>query len=104
MKRLITEDDVRRLERGARVVVDRDTLITPAARDHALLMGIEVAEASRVGAGRASAAACCDSCAVGGTCSASCGAAGGVAIAPLAEGDWLVQVRGGRASVRRIGP
>lgn len=83
MKRLVTESDVRRMARGARIVVDRDTLVTPAARDFALLAGIEVVES-----------ACAVKPAAGG---------GGAELPKLGEGDWLVQVRDGRVTARRVG-
>jgi hypothetical protein len=105
MKRLITEAELRRLGRGARVAVERGTLVTPAARDYALVMGIELAEASPVPApGLASAAAsgCCESC-KSSRAGSGCGA---IPIASLAlgEGDWLVEVRRGQAVARRIAP
>jgi len=111
MKRLITEADLRRLDRGARVVVERGTLVTPAARDYALVMGVELVDASpwparpvAAPAGTGGAAACCGSCAQGGPC-AGCGAnGGGGASVTLGDGDWLVQVRGGKASARRVVP
>lgn len=103
MKRLITEAELRKLPRGARVTVDRDTLVTPAARDYALWSGVELVEA---GAPAPAKPCCCAGCeASGGSCGASpsaCG--GGVALPKLSEGDWLVEVRGSAVTVRRVGP
>jgi len=81
VKRLVTEADVRRMARGARIVVDRETLVTPAARDAALLSGIEIVEAA----------------------AAPKPACGGAELPKLGEGDWLVQVRDGRVTARRVG-
>ncbi len=105
MKRLITEAELRRLGRGVRLVVERGTLVTPAARDYALVMGIELAEASPLPARSRAATPCCDGCAHGGPCS-GCGPGGGVsgATVSLGDGDWLVHVRGGKASARRVEP
>ncbi len=98
MKRLVTEADLRRLARGSRLVVDRDTLVTPAARDYALWAGIELAPAA---GGAAPSKACdCSGCATSG--GANC--CGEVALPRLGEGDWLVAVRGGSVTVRRISP
>ena len=129
MKSLLTELDLRRLAHGARVVVDRDTLVTPSARDYALQAGIELCEAPRASAGQAvlsvakpsaklsSKTTCCSACAAGGSCAAgtcasgtgasgSAAACGGVApsMPALGEGDWLVQVRDGKVTARRIAP
>ncbi|MSR45551.1 MAG: hypothetical protein EXS13_00525 [Planctomycetes bacterium] len=116
MKSLLTELDLRRLAHGARVVVDRDTLVTPSARDYALQAGIELCEASRASAGQAAKSAakttCCSACAAGGsggagTCASGSGAAcGGAAPSTpaLGEGDWLVQVRDGKVTARQIAP
>ncbi len=106
MKRLVTEADLRRLARGAKVVVDRDTLVTPAARDYALFAGIDLAEPA-AGARRSVAS---DVVATSGTSKGSCGCGGGCGSSgpiagvtpPLADGDYLVQVRGGKVTVRRI--
>ena len=103
MKRLVTEAELRKLPRGARVTIDRDTLVTPAARDYALWSGVLLVDAN---APPAAKACCCAGCAAtGSSCGASpaaCG--GGVALPKLGEGDWLVEVRGGALTVRRIAP
>ena len=93
MKRLVTEADLRRLQPGARVAVDRDTLITPSARDYALQFGIEFAAAAAATAPRST---CCAACSSGSPC-------GGPACTPQ-DGDWFVEVRNGRAQWRRISP
>lgn len=82
MKRLVTEADVRRMARGARLVVERDMIVTPAARDCALLAGIEVVESA---------------CAT-----KPAGGCGGAELPKLGDGDWLVQVRDGRVTTRRV--
>jgi hypothetical protein len=41
-KRLITETDVRAMARGAQIVLDRETIATPAALDAAFQRGISV--------------------------------------------------------------
>lgn len=93
MTRLITEADLRRLAPGARVAVGAGTLVTPAARDYALVAGIVLDDSARE---RGRGASCCAACAGGGPC--ACGAK----LPPLADGDWLVEVRGGVARARRI--
>lgn len=97
-KRLITERDVARLATGSSIELDRDTLITPAARDLAFVREIEVVCA---GARPAPAAACgaahCPECLNGRPCSA-------VKWPPLADGDWLLEVRRGAVRARRIEP
>ena len=82
--RLITEADVLRLEPGAVLEHESDTLITPAARDRAMLRGIRLVARSsrRSDAGRDERS--------------------GALPADLADGDYLVQVRDGRVRVRRI--
>ncbi|MBN1464509.1 hypothetical protein JXA02_02020 [candidate division KSB1 bacterium] len=44
MKKLYTEDDIRALAKGGekRLVITRKTIVTPAARDAARMMGIEI--------------------------------------------------------------
>ncbi len=84
MKRLVTEADVRRMARGTRLVVERDMIVTPAARDVALVAGIEVIESA------------CATKPAGGV-------RGGAELPKLGEGDWLVQVRDGRVTARRVG-
>ena len=47
MKRqLITERDVARLATGSRIELDRETLVTPAARDLAFVRKIEIVSRS----------------------------------------------------------
>jgi hypothetical protein len=100
-KKLITERDVARLAAGSRLDADRDTLITPAARDLAFVRAIEIisaaAPAPAKSANSASRSACCSECAAGRPC---CSAKW----PPLADGDWLLEVRAGAVRARRIEP
>jgi len=89
-KRLITEQDVARLEAGSRLVVDRDTIVTPAARDLAYARGIDLAPADGPAAKREQAEQARN-------------------VAPLTgpwptlpDGDYLLEVRNGRVRARRV--
>ncbi len=87
-KELVTEADVRRMAPGGELVLGPSRIATPAAIDAAFLMGIRVVH---VAAGQASAAP------------------GGAASALFArmkqqDGTYVVEVRGGRAVVTRLGP
>jgi hypothetical protein len=93
-KKLITERDVARLSAGSRLESDRDTLITPAARDLAFVRGIEIISAAAPAGPRA---ACCAECSAGRPC-------GAAKWPPLADGDWLLEVRGGAVRARRVEP
>jgi len=92
-KKLITERDVTRLQAGGTLEIDRDTLITPAARDLAFVRGIALVDPARAPA--ASGRICCEGCSAGKPCAAARWPA-------LADGDWLLEVRGGRVRARRV--
>jgi len=92
-KKLITERDVTRLQAGGTLEVDRDTLITPAARDLAFVRGIALVDPARAPA--AAGRICCEGCSAGKPCAAARWPA-------LADGDWLLEVRGGRVRARRV--
>lgn len=97
-RRLITERDVARLATGSSLELDRDTLITPAARDLAFVRNIEIVSAgARPARTTCCGAASCPECSNGRPCSA-------VKWPPLADGDWLLEVRGGAVRARRIEP
>src|SRR5262249_51457055 len=101
MKRLVTERDVARLPAGARLELDADTLITPAARDLALVRGVKVIERQAERGGELAAR--------GGGPGAT--HAGGNARArpgvgapnSLPDGDYPVEVRDGQWRIRPIG-
>ncbi len=96
-RRLITERDVARLAAGAKILLDRDTIVTPAARDLAFARGIEVVEAAApraisplASAPPAAASAATPDVPAGGW-------------PKLADGDYLLEVRDGRVRARRVG-
>lgn len=86
MRRLITERDVRSLPRGSVLEVAADTLVTAAAADALLLRGVELRRGALAGA-----------------CPPRLAPSGPV-LPPLPDGDYLLEVRGGSARVRRIDP
>jgi hypothetical protein len=92
-RKLITERDVARLQAGGTLEIDRDTLVTPAARDLAFVRGIALV--SPASALAASGRICCAGCSSGKPCAAARWPA-------LADGDWLLEVRGGKVRARRI--
>ena len=92
-KRLITERDVARLSAGGTLEIGRDTLITPAARDLAFVRGIALVDPATPPA--ATGRICCAGCSAGRPCAAARWPA-------LADGDWLLEVRGGRVRARRV--
>jgi hypothetical protein len=77
VKKLITDRDVLDGSVSGRIVLDAGTLITPAARDRAARMGIEIVEAGAPAGGwhaiapTAAAAAGCARCG-GATCQGAC--------------------------------
>lgn len=106
MKRLITDRDVSSGAVSGPIVLDGSTILTPAARDRALRMGLAIVEAGAGGAwhalapsaaaaagcSRCSSATCTGGCAAcpnaaPGTCarcgSSSCSCAGGAGVAGL---------------------
>ena len=93
-KRLITERDVARIAAGGTLELDRDTLITPSARDLAFVRGIALVDPAAPAA--ATGTFCCESCSSGRPCASARWPA-------LADGDWLLEVREGRVRARRIG-
>jgi hypothetical protein len=92
-KKLVTERDVTRLPAGGTLEIGRDTLVTPAARDLAFVRGIVLVDPAR--ATSASGRICCEGCSAGKPCAAARWPA-------LADGDWLLEVRGGRVRARRV--
>lgn len=92
-KKLITERDVARLQAGGSLEVDRDTLVTPSARDLAFVRGITLVGPASTSA--PSGRICCEGCSAGKPCAAARWPA-------LADGDWLLEVRAGRVRARRV--
>ena len=80
-RRLYTEDSVRALPPGSELVLGGDAIATPAALDLAFARGIRVRWEDGAGAGSAPPA---------------------VPAALEQDGDYLVQVRGGRLRVFRL--
>jgi len=110
-KRLITERDVQQLPLGGKLAVDRDTIVTPAARDLCFARGIEIAPAGSASSTIASGASSTSGATRSGASAASCGCNGcksGGACAcegpwpKLADGEYLLEVRDGRVRARRI--
>jgi len=88
-KRLYTEANVRELPAGSELVLGKEAMATPAALDLAFTRGIRV----RWGGGTQAAPA-----------PAAAGAAGALWSQLLAQdGEYLVQTRGGKARVFRLG-
>jgi hypothetical protein len=97
-RKLVTERDVQQLAAGARLEVGRDTLVTPAARDAALVRGVALVESATATAPASAPAATERTTAAAPTCCGSCATGG------LGDGDYLVTVRDGKAHVRKISP
>ena len=94
MKRLITERDLAALPPKSSLAIERDTIVTPAARDAAFLRGITfLIEGATAGATAAKPASDCG-------CGHGCGCS---SAARLPDGDYLVRVRGGKSHVERLG-
>ena len=87
-KELVTEADVRRMAPGSELVLGPSRIVTPAAIDAAYLLGIRVVH---VAAGQASAVTGAAPASVLGRMKAQ-------------DGTYVVEVRGGRAVVTRLGP
>ncbi len=86
-KKLITESDVRALGRGEKLRLDSETIATPSALDAAFQLGIHIVRGA------------------GGECASSNGARECLWHNMLeTEGTYVVEVRGGRATVSRLGP
>ena len=83
VKRLITERDVRGVPSGSTLRLAPGCVVTPAARDLASLRQVRLEEAGEVAEDAAS----------------SLHDGGAV---DLPDGDWLLEVRAGRARLRRI--
>jgi hypothetical protein len=95
-KRLITEEDVRGLPAGAEIALSKGDVITPAALDHAFERGIRV---RWPGSGASASAASRSAAVAGGALSHT----SGVWLQLLAQdGQYVVEVRGGRARVHRL--
>lgn len=86
-KDLITEADVRQMAHGGELVLGPTRIATPAALDAAFVRGIRVVH---VAAGAASAV--------------SAAGTGLIARMRQQDGTYIVEVRGGRAVVTRLGP
>lgn len=84
----MTEADVRRMAPGSELVLGPSRIVTPAALDAAFALGIRVVH---VAAGAASAAPQATS-------------AGLMARMKQQDGTYVVEVRGGRAVITRLGP
>ena len=82
-KRLITERDVRGAPVGSTLRIAPGCVVTPAARDLASLRQVCLEEAE--GGAKGAAASLRDGGSV-----------------DLPDGDWLLEVRGGKARLRRI--
>lgn len=99
--RLITDREVVEGRVGSPIVLDDNTLITPSARDRAVLLGIPIVERGE-GAPIASVrGAACDVCGRASCtgCTAGTCAGGGAAIPEgLADGLYLVRIEGGHAT------
>ncbi|MEZ6015320.1 MAG: hypothetical protein R3F49_09420 [Planctomycetota bacterium] len=89
-KELVTEADVRRMAPGGELVLGPSRIATPAALDAAFAQGIRVVH---VAAGAASAAP-----------QGQAGGAGLMGRMKQQDGTYIVEVRGGRAVVTRLGP
>lgn len=87
-KELVTEADVRRMAPGGELVLGPSRIVTPAALDAAFELGIRVVH---VAAGAASAAP-------------RAASAGLLARMKQQDGTYVVEVRGGRAVITRLGP
>lgn len=120
MKNLITDRDLLSGSVTGRIVLDGSVLLTPAARDRAARLGIEVVEAGAPVAAAPVPCGRCGSCACSGGCAgcanasaaacagcgnASCSCAGAAPRAPgahaptlgaLPDGLYLVRVQSGR--------
>jgi len=82
LKRLVTEREVLELSAGSRLVLPQGALVTPAARDAALVRGVELVEKRSSGAPPP--------------------AGPGPTLAGLPDGEYLVELRGGKARIRRV--
>jgi hypothetical protein len=87
-KRLFTESNVRELPAGSELVLGKDALATPAALELAFARGIRV----RYSDGSATPGA-----------SAASPSGAGLAKLLAEDGDYVVQVKAGRARVFRLG-
>ena len=94
MTRLITEADVLRLTRGSELRLAPGTLVTPAARDAAMLRGVTLRETSRESA-KPAVNQRTGSEHPQGSCGSTC-------LSTLPDGDYLVEVRGGKPRIRRV--
>ena len=89
MKRLYTEANVRDLAAGSELVLGRDAIATPAALELAFTRGVRVRWCDGSEAPRKKAAD---------------GDGGGLQALLSADGEYVVQVRKGRARVFRLAP
>src|SRR5262245_23759570 len=86
-KRLYTESNVRELPAGSELVLGKDALATPAALELAFARGIRVKYGDGTSTPAASAAAPADA---------------GLKKLLAEDGEYVVQVKGGRARVFRL--
>jgi len=99
--RVITDRDVATGQAGHPIVLDGNTLITPSARDRAVLLGILIVErgaalpAASAQSARSSVCARCGRADCGGCAN---GAHTGAVPEGLADGLYLVRIEGGRAT------
>lgn len=87
-KELVTEADVRRMARGGELVLGPSRIATPAALDAAFVMGIRVVHVAE------------------GAASATTGAPSSALVQRMkqSDGTYVVEVRGGRLVVTKLGP
>lgn len=86
-KRLYTEANVRELPAGSELVLGKDSIATPAALELAFARGVRVKWADGTSTPAASAAAPADA---------------GLRKLLAEDGEYVVQVKGGRARVFRL--
>jgi len=109
VKHLITDRDLSSGAVGRRIVLDANTLITPAARDRAARLGIEIVEqGGAASAWHAVAPAVAAACARCGSAACTCAGAGlqlaagaghAATLGGLPDGLYLVRVVAGRAQL-----
>ncbi len=100
IERVITAQDLLQGRVTAPIVLGPGVLLTPAARDRAVALGLKIVEREGRNADAASLASstCAGGCRPGcGCATAAAGAPQGAAVPEgLADGMWLVRIEGGR--------
>jgi hypothetical protein len=109
VKNLITDRDLLSGAVGRRIVLDGNTLITPAARDRAARIGLEIVEQGGTAAGwHAVAPAVAATCSRCGSAACTCAGTGlqvvaraghAATLGGLPDGLYLVRVVSGRAQL-----